>query len=446
MAVCGLVPLPTGLNHFDPETEIFTRYLSDQEDPTTLPDNTILYLYRDHRGTLWVGTSAGLSRMDETTGSFQTYSTKDGLPNETIYSILEDELGRLWIPTNRGLSRFDPIEETFKTYDVSDGLQDIEFNQSSVLLGPDGEMYFGGINGLNYFHPQDIRDNNYIPPVVITKILLFNEPIPIGEDSVLTQAVPETDEIVLSYQDDFLAFEYAALHFSSPEENQYAYFMEGYDRDWNYVGNRRFASYTGIPPGDYTFRVIAANSDGVWNEVGDSIRIVIPRPFWQTGWFIGLMVMLIAGSVVGALTLRIRFIEGQRRELARQVDERTLELRVAKEAAEASNRAKSVFLTNVSHELRTPLNAIIGFSQLMIRTARSDRGSNLTEEQRDNLRMIQNSGEHLLGLINEVLQLSKIEAGRATLQEERVQPSSITDGIGANVPLTRRAKKSCSRF
>lgn len=419
----------SGLNHFDPQTEVFTRYQSDRDDPGSLPDNTILTLYRDRMGTLWVGNSGGLSKLDESTGKFRTYTVKDGLPNETIYSILEDELGRLWIPNNRGLSRFDPVEETFKTYDVSDGLQDIEFNQSSALLGSKGEMYFGGINGMNYFHPLDIRDNTYIPPVVITNMLLFNEPIPIGEESILTQAVPETDEIFLTYQDDFLAFEYAALHYSTPEENQYAYIMEGFDRDWNYVGNRRFASYTGIPPGDYTFRVIASNSDGVWNEVGDSIRIVIPRPFWQTWWFIGLTVLFVAGSVVGGLALRLRIIEGQRRELARQVDERTHELRIAKEAAEASNRAKSVFLTNVSHELRTPLNAIIGFSQLMIRTARLGRGGVLTEQQRENLRMIQQSGEHLLGLINEVLELSKIEAGRATLQEEAFDLHRLLSGL-----------------
>ncbi len=419
----------SGLNHFDPETEVFTRYQSDPDDPGSLPDNTILTLYRSRDGTLWVGSSGGLSKMDPTDGSFKTYAVKDGLPNETIYSILEDELGRLWVPTNRGLSRFDPVGETFKTYDISDGLQDIEFNQSSALLGPRGEMYFGGINGLNYFHPLDIRDNPFVPPVVITNMLLFNEPLPIGGDSPLQQAITETDEIVLSYQDDFLAFEYAALHYSSPGENQYAYIMEGFDRDWNYVGNRRFASYTGIPPGDYTFRVIASNSDGIWNEVGDSIRIIIPRPFWQTWWFTSLMVLIVAGSVVGALTLRIRFIEGQRRELARQVDERTRELRIAKEAAEASNRAKSVFLTNVSHELRTPLNAIIGFSQLMIRTARLGRGGALTDEQRENLRMIQNSGEHLLGLINEVLELSKIEAGRATLQEGAFDLRRLLTGL-----------------
>lgn len=419
----------SGLNHFDPETEIFTRYQSDQDNPSALPDNTILFIHRDRKGVLWVGSSGGLSRMDETTESFHTYSVKDGLPNETVYSILEDELGRLWIPTNRGLSRFDPVEETFKNYDLSDGLQDIEFNQGSAFVGPNGEMYFGGINGMNYFHPEDIRDNVFVSPVVITNILLFNEPIPIGEDSVLTQAVPETDEIILSYQDDFLAFEYAALHFSSPEENQYAYIMEGFDHDWNYVQHRRFASYTGIPPGDYTFRVIASNSDGIWNTVGDSIRVVIPRPFWETWWFISLIGLIVIGSVVGALSLRIRMIEGQRRELARQVEERTHELRIAKEAAEASNRAKSVFLANVSHELRTPLNAIIGFSQLMIRTARLGRGGALTDEQRENLRMIQNSGEHLLGLINEVLELSKIEAGRASLQEGAFDLRRLLTGL-----------------
>ena len=418
-----------GLNHYSPETDTFVNYQSEQDNPEALPDNTILYLHRDQMGVLWVASAGGLSRMDEATGTFHTYSVKDGLPNETIYSILEDELGGLWVPNNRGLSRFDPADETFKNYDISDGLQDIEFNQGSALLGPNGEMYFGGINGLNYFHPEDIRDNSFIPPVAITNILLFNEPLLIGEESILTQAVPMTDELNLSYQDDFLTFEFTALHFSSPEENQYAYIMEGFDRDWNYVGNRRFASYTGIPPGDYTFRVIASNSDGIWNEVGDSIRIVIPQPFWQTWWFYSLIGLFVTGSVVGGLALRIRLIEGQRRELARQVEERTHELRIAKEAAEASNRAKSVFLTNVSHELRTPLNAIIGFSQLMIRTARLGHGGELTEEQRENLRMIQHSGEHLLGLINEVLELSKIEAGRATLQEQAFDLHRLLTGL-----------------
>jgi signal transduction histidine kinase/ligand-binding sensor domain-containing protein/CheY-like chemotaxis protein len=406
-----------GLNLFDPETEVFKHIQHDPEDPQSLPDNTILHLHRDQNGTIWVASAGGLSRLENTTGEFRTYGTKDGLPNETVYSILEDDLGMLWVAHNRGLTRFDPVAESFKNYDIDDGLQDIEFNQGAAYLGPGGEMYFGGINGMNYFHPEDIRDNQFIPPVVITNILLFNESIPIGEDSVLAQAAPETDELQLTYTDDFLAFEYAALHYSSPEENRYAYRMTGFDRDWNFVGDRRFASYTGIPPGDYTFEVVASNSDGIWNKVGDSIRIIIPRPFWQTWWFIGLMVAAVAGTVVGGLALRIRLIEGQRRELARQVEERTHELRIAKEAAEASNRAKSVFLTNVSHELRTPLNAIIGFSQLMIRTARLGRGGVLTEEQRENLHMIQHSGEHLLGLINEVLELSKIEAGRATLQE-----------------------------
>lgn len=426
-----------GLNHFNPETETFAAYQNDPDDPTSLPNDTILWLLRDKQDQLWLGTSGGLARLDEQTETFTNIGELEGLPNETVYAILEDDDGFLWISHNRGLSRFDPQKLTFDNYDATDGLQSIEFNQSAAYKGPAGEMYFGGINGFNIFHPDSIRDSSFIPPVVITDFLLFNEQVDeFSEDSPLQQAITEADEIQLDYTDDFVTFEYAALHYSSPEENEYAYFMEGYEPDWNYVGDRRFASYTGLPPGDYTFRVKAANSDGLWNEEGAATRVLVAPPFWQTWWFISLATVVVLGSIGGAVTYRIRSVEKHRRELEVQVTERTHELQEAlddlqrsKEAAEAANRAKSVFLTNVSHELRTPLNAIIGFSQLMIRLASTEQGGRLTPDQEENLRVIQRSGEHLLGLINDVLDMSKIEAGRATLNLHAFDLHRLLEGL-----------------
>ncbi len=429
----------SGLNRFDPETGTVTRFLFDPSERGSLSNNAIMSIHFSSDGVLWIGTfGGGLNKFNPETETFQVYRERHGLPNDSIYGILEDAEGNLWLSTNFGLSKFDPSTETFKNFDSSDGLQSNEFNQGAFYKSNSGELFFGGITGVNSFFPDEVIENPFVPPIVITDFKLFNETVELGEGSPLEIPIVETDEISLTYQDDFFSFEFASLHFSSPQENQYAYIMEGLDKDWNLVGNRRFAGYTNVPPGDYIFRVVGTNRDGIWNPEGASIKISIVPPFWQTWWFRVLVALSIVGSVVTVFRLRVRSIERQRRQLKAQVDERTRELRQAmaelkhsKEAAEAANRAKSVFLANMSHELRTPLNAILGFSQLMIRseTAKSELETNLTEDQRENLEVIVRSGEHLLGLINDVLEMSKIEAGRVTLNEHSFDLHRMLDGL-----------------
>jgi two-component system sensor histidine kinase ChiS len=405
-----------GLNLYNRLTNQFVHYVHDPDDPNSISDNTVLSIYPTGDDTLWLGTMGGINRFDMQTKKFTAFREKDGLPNDLVYGILEDDQGNLWASTNRGISRFDPQKIAFKNYDRSDGLQGNEFNQGAYFENEQGLMFFGGVNGINIFSPDQVQDNPYIPPVVITKFELFNQPVQFGADSPLQQPIEVSPEINLHYTDGFMDFEFSALHYSTPENNQYAYRMEGLDKDWNEVGNRRLAVYTNVPPGNYTFRVRGSNSDGVWNEQGAAVRIVIPPPFWATWWFRMLALSMVILSASAVVTLRIRAIESQRRKLEILVRERTsqlqeamIELEQSKNAAEAANRAKSAFLANMSHEFRTPLNAILGFSQIMA------DDEQLQPDQQENVQIIQHSSEHLLGLINDVLEMSKIEAGRSTL-------------------------------
>ncbi|MFO7682916.1 MAG: two-component regulator propeller domain-containing protein [Chloroflexota bacterium] len=351
-----------GLNLFTPENGRFTHYQYIPDDPDSLPNDTILALHQDRLGQLWIGTAGGLARFDSASERFITYGEPEGLPNETIYALLADDQGYLWISTSLGLSRFDPQQETFQNFDLGDGLQAMEFNQGAAFKGAAGEMYFGGINGFNFFHPAAIRANPYVPPVVVTNFLLFNKEVGIGEESPLAEAPPVAQTIELDYQQDFLTFEYAALHFSAPQENQYAYLLEGFDEEWNQVGTRRFANYPGLPPGDYTFRVHAANSDGVWNEQGTAVRVIMTPPFWQTWWFMALAVGVVVGGVVGGFVLRIRVIEGQRRQLARLVDERTLALQETLAALQGAKTATDA--ANERYERELALAALVQSSFL----------------------------------------------------------------------------------
>ncbi|MBC7829192.1 MAG: response regulator [Chitinophagaceae bacterium] len=404
-----------GLSHFNPLTGKFTNYSNIDSN---LTGQTVFSIYEDRKGNIWVGTMGALNLFNKATKRFAAFTEQNGLANNTIKYITEDNEGNLWLSTNRGISRFDPKTKKVYNYDMDHGLQGYEFFHGAGLKLKNGEILFGGINGFNRFHPSSMNENEVIPRIAITDFQLFNNPVIIGDkNSPLRQHISETKEIVLSYDQSVFTVEYTALNYTVPEKNRYAFMLEGFDKKWNYVQGQRKATYTNLDPGQYIFRVKAANNDGVWNEVGASLKIIIKPPFWKTWWFKMLSVTILFGGIFIFIRIRINNINAAKARLERLVTERTESLalmteeeRNARKEAEQANRAKSIFLATMSHEIRTPMNGVIGTASLLAETA-------LNTEQRRYAEIIRTSGENLLSVINDILDFSKIESGKMELEQ-----------------------------
>ncbi len=348
-----------GLSRFDPATGTFHNWRNDPADPASLCSNAVSAIYEDTAGRFWIGTDDGLDRFDRATETFTHYTERDGIASDSIAGILEDEAGFLWISSFRGLSRFDPRTGEFKNYDARDGLQSNEFNRAAAFRSASGEMFFGGVNGLTAFYPAEITDNSHVPPIVLTGFRIFNAPVGIGGDSPLTRPIDETSEMVLSYQDTVFSFEFAALDYSVPERNRYAYVLEGFDRDWIVVDSaRRFASYANLPAGRYTFRVCGSNNDGVWNESGTSIAVTVTPPPWKTWWAYALYAL--AAALVVAAVVRYR-----RNTVERKQAERTMwAVQEERDRIAALLESRRQLVATLAHDLRTPVAIMRGHLEL----------------------------------------------------------------------------------
>ncbi|MGI9542372.1 MAG: two-component regulator propeller domain-containing protein [Cyclobacteriaceae bacterium] len=409
-----------GLNKFDQESGVFTRFLHDSNDTTSLSSNEVNVIHesRSNPRIFWIGTyGGGLNRFDIETGAFIHYREKDGLPNDVIDGILEDSKGNLWLSTNGGLSKFNPTLGTFRNYDLSDGLQSNEFNMGAYHKGQSsGQMFFGGINGFNSFHPdKGIEDDPYRPQIVITDFQIFNRSVPIDDPnprSPLQKSISETKEITLTYKESVFSFEFAALHYSLPEKNRYAYKMEGFDSDWNYIDSRRFTTFTALPAGEYIFKVRGSNPDGVWNEAGTSVKVTITPPWWKTWWAYSFYALLLAGSIFGYNRYRTK---AHTKELAQE--------RRVTEQLRRVDKLKDEFLANTSHELRTPLNGIIGLTESMIDGA----AGNLPDQANANLSMVASSGKRLASLVNDILDFSKLKTRSLGLNRKATDLRVLTE-------------------
>jgi len=333
----------SGLNRLNLKTGQFTRYRFDSENKKSLSNDSIQSIYQDSQGRIWVGTAGGgLNLYHPETDAFTYYLEKDGLPNGVVYGILEDEKGYLWLSTNFGISRFDPETETFRNFDAGDGLQSNEFNSTAYAKGRNGEFYFGGINGLTVFRPSSIDDSPYLPQVTLTS--LTQDDNPITTDS----SVETTQNVTLTWPQNSLEFEFAALSFNQPNKNQYAYRLEGFDSNWHFIGTKRDGRYTNLPGGEYTLLLKASNSDGVWSETPVRINIMVVPPFWQTLWFRALLGVIAAVIVAGGFRLRTKTIQDRNRQLERLVRERTSALEIRNQEMQALYEADERILRNVS--------------------------------------------------------------------------------------------------
>lgn len=288
-----------GLVEYDRDKDKFIYYETDPQNKNSISSNTITTLYIGKDGTIWIGTGgAGFDKFDRKNKTFTNYNTKKGLVSDNISAILEDGKGNLWITTVKGMSKFNIKEGKFRNFDRLDGLQDNDFVANSAYLNKKGDMFFGGGRGLNVFYPDSIVDDTTKPQIVITSFKIFNELVTPGKGSVLEKSITLTDTIELSYLQKNFSFEFSSLHYASPTKNKYKYKMEGFDADWYDASpDRRFAAYTNLPGGTYTFRVIGSNNDGIWNEEGASITIIIHPPFYSTWWFYTIVALLIGSGV-----------------------------------------------------------------------------------------------------------------------------------------------------
>jgi signal transduction histidine kinase/ligand-binding sensor domain-containing protein len=354
----------------DQENKIWicTRNGLDQYDGLTkpfkvfnFPDNDITAFYKDKSGYIWVGTSTkGLFMCNQDGTILKTYDVTNILPNNKIHSITQDNKGDIWISSNKGISRLNPEIHSIRNYSKEDGLQGDQFYQQSFLKTREGELYFGGFNGLNSFFPDSLKDNEFIPPVYITDFQIFNKPVVYAAHGAqFTTHISEAKEIKLNWDQSVFSFSFAAINYIHPDKNQYSYIMEGFEKDWNTTdASRRYVTYTNLDPGEYTFKVKASNNDGVWNEKGTSLKIIILPPFWKTWWFKVILLFSLIIIIILIFRLRVSQLKKQKILLEQSVAIKTAELNEL-------NASKDKFFSIIAHDLKNPFNTIIGFSEMM---------------------------------------------------------------------------------
>ena len=452
-----------------PRPDLKFRNLVHQENRNSLSSNDIYCITEDIEGNLWFGTlGSGIDKLEPTVGKFTNYSTKDGLPGNSVTSILVDNLNNLWLATDKGLAKFNPKTKEVVVFDQKDGLQNKSL-KSWAIKTKDGEMFFGGPDGFNSFYPEQIihGQNQHKPPVVITGLKIFNKAVKINEQFnnrvLLDTDISETSELVLTYRENYFTFEFIALDYTTPEKNNYAYMMEGFDEGWVQCGTRREANYTNLDPGEYKFHVKASNNDGVWNEEGALIRIVILPPWWETWWFRLIIALVIIFVLMYIYYSRVQQFKDQKLLLEKLVAKKTSELQqmnttLVKQAEELNktnslleerqeqieeqseellaqkeslitmnkelndlNATKDKFFSIIAHDIKNPFNAVLGFTELLMENFKEWDDARKLET----IDLVHASSKNLNQLLDDLLQWSRSQSGALKFNPQKIELKEI---------------------
>jgi ligand-binding sensor domain-containing protein/signal transduction histidine kinase/DNA-binding response OmpR family regulator len=393
-----------GIIIFNEENGFLDHFYHNPMQPGSLRTNHIYQIEQDKNGEIWVATDgAGIARFDRMSGSFDFSVSGEGLLNNKVLGILVDDYDNLWFSTIKGISRYHKKDSLFKNYDYKAGLPISELAEGAFHKGRySGKLYFGGVDGFIEISPQSFIDNDHIPPVIISGFKLFSEDIkPSDGSGIMQKSILHTNEIRLKYNQSIFTIDFVALNFTHPASNQYAYMLEGLENSWNYVGSQNFATYTLLNSGKYTFKVKAANNDGLWNDEPATLDIIILPPPWQTWWAYLIYCLLIA---VILYFIRFFILKNEQYKNSTIINE------MQKAKLQEINEAKIDFFTQVSYELRTPLTLIIAPIKELVKT----RG--MKHEVREKISLIRDNAQLLNQLVDQILDFRKLETGKEKLR------------------------------
>lgn len=392
-----------GLSVYTPATDKLVTYTQKEGDTTRLQADAINCITEDSKGHIWAGTFyGGLSRFNNSNGHFTTYTDKAGLPNNNIAGILEDKEGNLWLSTDNGLAWFNTQQASCKTYTTSDGIAGNKFSSNAFYKDAEGQLYFGGNNGLTAFHPTDLQTNTQPAPVQFTSLKLFGNTVNINDkNELLNTDISFTPAIRFKHDQSNFTIDYALLNFIKPEKNRYAFMLEGIETQWNYTSSTS-ATYTNLPAGQYTFLVKGANNDGVWSTQPARLEITILPPVWKT-WYAYTFYLLAAGAIAFFF---MRFFW----------------LRALYRKEHDLQQFKLNFFTNISHEIRTHLSLISGPVEKLLQT-------NSDTQQQKQLKHVKSNADRLMHLVGELMDFRKAETNNLPLHATKENLVSFTEDI-----------------